>query len=391
MKNKKSDVRYCGVDAAKIAYAEPIINWESVYHFKRFVNDRYSIHKKKDVEKLPQPWTKNPVLKEFKFTNVRREHDRQSKYLIENISTNPNLTLEDKIVNSFMFRAWNNWDTLKDFGFPYPAKKIYSPKLKHSILPKFEQLNAAEPNRLWYSNAYRHGGTICAWKFANADREKRPFEFGNDLDLGDDKYDDWEPNMPLRPFHVGVWLGPERLNIVAKLAKAKNQAEAFKVINSVRGLGEFVAYQIFVDLTYIKEFPFSENEFVIAGPGCKIGLDHIFIDRGGMSYEECIFWLRDEINDEDSLFNSDKLRKYCESHNLPNKEYVPEQLFSDLPLYDRKMNVMSIENCMCELSKYIKAVKGTGRPRNKYKPYVERTAVDDDRADILKKIEEAGR
>ena len=28
---------------------------------------------------------------------------------------------------------------------------------------------------------------------------------------------------------------------------------------------------------------------------------------------------------------------------------------------------MVIENCMCELSKYVKAVNGTGRPRNKYK------------------------
>ena len=61
---------------------------------------------------------------------------------------------------------------------------------------------------------------------------------------------------------------------------------------------------------------------------------------------------------------------YCNDElseiNNGKPEYNPEKLFSDLPEYDREMNVMSIENCMCELSKYIKAVNGTGRPRNKY-------------------------
>jgi hypothetical protein len=29
---------------------------------------------------------------------------------------------------------------------------------------------------------------------------------------------------------------------------------------------------------------------------------------------------------------------------------------------------MSLENCFCELSKYIRAITGTGRPRKKYVP-----------------------
>lgn len=372
MKNKDKDKLYCGVDKNKIDSAEPELNWRSVHYFKEFVLDRYRVHKRKDVKQLPAPWTKNPVIAEFKFTNVRREHDRQTKYLLENITHNDSLTLEDKIVNSFLFRSWNNWSTLRDFGFPYSAKKIYNPKLKNKVRPIYEKLNAENPNRIWFSNAYRHGGTICAWKFENADREKRPFEFGNDLKLGDDKYNDWEPEMPLRPFHVGVWLGPERLDIVNKLLKAKNQKEAFKVINSVRGLGEFVAYQIFVDLTYIPEFPFSENEFVVAGPGCKSGLDYIFKDKSGMSYEECVFWLRDMINYMSySLFRCDELSEWEVENGLKSREYNPDELFNDLPKYDRHMNVMSIENCMCELSKYMRSVDGTGRPKNKYKPYKE--------------------
>ena len=44
----------------------------------------------------------------------------------------------------------------------------------------------------------------------------------------------------------------------------------------------------------------------------------------------------------------------------------PQILFQDLPEEDRFMNVMSIENCLCEFSKYHKVLTGTGRPRQTY-------------------------
>ncbi len=347
MKTKKADIPYCGVDEKKILEATPVLDWDSVYHFKTFVIGRYRIHKKKDVERLPAPWTNNPVLREFKFTNVRREHDRQTRYLLENITHNPDLMLEDKIVNSFMFRAWNNWDTLRDFGFPYSAEELYDQNLKEIIRPVFQSLQKVHQDRLWYNNAYNQGGTKQAWKRVNSES---PIE----------------KDMPLRPFHIGVWLKEQK--IVDQLLKAKDQLEAFNIIKTVRGFADFLAYQVFVDLTYIEEFPFSENEFTVAGPGCKKGLDYIFIDKDGMTYEECIFWLRDNIDGGSCIFDDGELDFYESDKLYPHKSYLPGKLFNDLPKYDRCMNVMSLENCMCELSKYIRTVRGEGRPRNRYKP-----------------------
>ena len=88
MRTKERDVLYCGVREDVIKNAMPSLNWENVYHFKNFVIERYRVHKKKDVKRLQAPWTDNPVIREFKFTNVRREHDRQTRYLIENIVMN---------------------------------------------------------------------------------------------------------------------------------------------------------------------------------------------------------------------------------------------------------------------------------------------------------------
>jgi hypothetical protein len=127
----------------------------------------------------------------------------------------------------------------------------------------------------------------------------------------------------------------------------KVEDNAVETINWIKknipGAGDFIAYQIFVDLTYINEFPISENEFTICGPGCKRGIDYLFDDKDGMSYTECIFWLRDH---QEEIFKEID----------PNFSF--KKLFNNLPEEDRFWSVMSIENCMCELQKYINVITG---------------------------------
>lgn len=80
-----------------------------------------------------------------------------------------------------------------------------------------------------------------------------------------------------------------------------------------------------------------------------------------MTPEECLFWLRDNMNE---MFNG---LSYGDC--LPEGyEWNPEQLFKDRAVYDRYINVMSLENCFCELSKYMRTYNKTGRPKVKYKP-----------------------
>ena len=339
MRIKSRDKLYCGINRRSIRVANPKYNLENMQRFYDFVTERYKIHLRKDVLHKEAPWTNDGVLQQYKFCNVRREHDRQSQYIIKNISTNPCLSLEDKIVNSFYFRAWNNWDTMKDLGGPWAAKDLYSSQMKQQIRPIYQELATEDPDRKWWSSANNQGGTKQAWRYPNPN-EKINKEY----------------DIPLRVFHIGPWL--KEHNTVEKLLNANDQKVAFEAIKEIQGFADFLAYQVFVDLTYIKEFPFSENEFVIAGPGCKKGLDYLFDDYDGMSPEEALFWLRDNV---DHIFS--KIM-------APNGQYWdPRELFIDLPEYDRCLNIMSLENCMCELAKYIRTIEGTGRPRVKYKQH----------------------
>lgn len=160
---------------------------------------------------------------------------------------------------------------------------------------------------------------------------------------------EWEKNLfdesciPMRPFWLIDWTIKNK--IIDEILEAKDQKEVFNILQKIPAIAGFLAYQIFVDFTYIPEYPFSENEFTVSGPGCSRGLDILFSDKDGLTDEELIFWIRDN---QSSLFSIDR------------------ELFSDLPDYDKTLTVMDIENCLCEHSKHTKLVMGTGRPKIKY-------------------------
>lgn len=325
MKNRPMDVPYCGVNEKKIKKANPVLNEENFRHLYNFVVRRYMIHKRKDVQGLPAPWTKDPILQEFKFTNVRREHDRETKWVIKNIVNNKEMSYDQKLMNLALYRMFNKSITLEAARLPatFPLDEEFH---REKLQAKLED----DPKYTFFTNAF----LTCGIKVA----------LGNQKDTNDEF-------MPMRIIKFANKLWNE--GFVEKVKAAKNQKEVYNVIKSWNGLGEFLAYQIYVDMTYIPEFPFSENEFTISGPGCTKGLKEVFDNFDGLNMEEAIFWLRDNW---DSLMEE---RGY---------KWNPDKLFSDLEPHDRCMNVMSLENCHCEISKYIRATNGTGRPKNKYKP-----------------------
>lgn len=48
--------------------------------FVTFITERWSIHQKR-LKGLPPPWTEDPILHTFRFTNVRREDDRVTRWI----------------------------------------------------------------------------------------------------------------------------------------------------------------------------------------------------------------------------------------------------------------------------------------------------------------------
>lgn len=351
MKTKYRDVLYDGVDSQRIRKAQPVLDERILQLLKEFIRDRYDIHLKKDVQNLPAPWTENQILQQVKFTNVRREHDRQSQNYIKMIATR-DINWFEKFWNTVMFRMFNIssiWEHL------WPARVVIETlpsqlNSYYTLLKNLEYLG-----KPLFTNAFNTGGLKQSLALPEYDhdtcRAQRRGEMiikgedGSDINYkldrekllsGELKSPDFEPYMPMRVIRYVAKASSQLLPTLHEdILKCNSQTEAYEMLLKIRGFSRFLAYQVFVDLTYCPEFQFSENEFTVSGPGCDAGINLLFVDKGGMTPAECLFWLRDNT---DEVFG---------------KRFFHD-LFTDLPEHDRCINVMSLENLHCELSKYVR-------------------------------------
>lgn len=333
MKTKFNDVPYCGVRESKIWDACPTFIHGRFPMLVKYIKRRYNIHLRKDVYGKEKPWTKDLILRNFRFTNVRREHDKETIWLIKHIAENDELCYEDKLLNCILFRLFNKHETSELIEAPiaFLESDDWNPEAYRSV---FENKKLEDSNYVFFTGAF--------------------YTTGMKMNLKRYMPEYVEDTMEMRIMYFIKYLIDN--DFIDDLRGSEIQEDVFLLLSSMSGIGDFLAYQIFVDFTYIEEFPFSENEFVVAGTGCIKGLNELFSDRNGMTYEECLFWLRDNWKALNEKFIPD-----------PKDRFIPERDMKDLPEYDRVMNVMSLENCFCEFSKYVRASLGTGRPRKKYK------------------------
>lgn len=318
MKDKLKDIKYCGVREDVIKEAKPSLNEWNVAILDEFITDRYNVHIKKDIECAPKPWTTNPVFLDVKFTNVRREHDRNTKWLIDKVCLHPRMSLDMKVLNCILFRMYNKWETCSAIGMPSTTNwyKHLPDGVESKTINLLDDLERKNPDYTFFTSAFNTGGLKSAInRFL-----KREYSLEEDIPINH------------RPIKMLTHMYNNGLQ--NDIIHAKSPDDVCQLLMTYQGIGEFLSYQMFVDFTYIPEYRFSENHFTIAGPGCKLGLDHIFDDKDGMSYEECLFWMRDNWSSFSSV--------------------DPKELMTDLPMEDRVMNVMSLENLHCELGKYIK-------------------------------------
>lgn len=108
------------------------INFDNLELFWKFIAERHEIYKKKNLLKLPSPWTQDDILQEFKFTNVFRDLDPGTKFVIDKIIPNCN-DLPELIFNIIIYRLYNKISTfefiwiqnISDFN-----RKIFEEKLR---------------------------------------------------------------------------------------------------------------------------------------------------------------------------------------------------------------------------------------------------------------------
>jgi hypothetical protein len=130
---------------------------------------------------------------------------------------------------------------------------------------------------------------------------------------------------------------------------ADTMKEAWSALKRIRGVGDFLAYELVTDLNYCV-LPFSENDFVNIGPGAKDGLLEVF----GEVREYDLHWLVknfDECLDEYGL-----VYHYWEEKPA--------------------LTLRDFEHSACEFSKYIRCM-GNGGYVRKFEHNFEQDRLDE--------------
>jgi hypothetical protein len=76
-----------------------------------------------------------------------------------------------------------------------------------------------------------------------------------------------------------------------RLAAAASLREIYEILHGYPLMGDFMSYQIAIDLNYSDVIDFSENDFTQPGPGALRGIRKVFEDLGDYSPADVISWM----------------------------------------------------------------------------------------------------
>lgn len=293
-------------------------NAAAVKRFVYFVSERFAIWDRR-LCGAPKPWTQDPILQQYRFCNVYREHDKVTQWIAEHIRA----PFEDHPHLWFMLCIARqiNWpDTLSeliaDKRGAWPYKTWNAERARQIMLAR-----RARGDKL-YTGAY----------MLNA-------QFGkDDYDKARDKAF-FTTHLTLQPH----W--EQRTRRARELSGTLH--DAAQALQTVRGWGSFMSAQVVADLKFTRYLANAPDweDWALLGPGSERGLGRIF----GM---------------------------------LPEKRHVkklpPEQAIAVLqdlraavwPVLERRLPrrlcLQNLQNCLCEFDKYERVRLGEGRPRALY-------------------------
>jgi hypothetical protein len=265
----------------------------------RFAAERQKVFFNR-LENITPPWTQDSIIAKYKFTNTYRALDRVSQFLISDI-VNPGikfgLPADEKIFRTLLFKLFNKiqtWQLLE--------RELGGISWKNYSYRKYNDILSAAMNR---------GDTIYSAAYIMASGSS---SFG------------------CKRKHQNHLLLLEHMmanDIERQISACSKMSDLYDVLLSYPLIGKFLAYQFATDINYGDTTDFSENEFVVAGPGARDGIRKCFKDRGSYSDEDVIHYMMENQKSEFSRLGID---------------------FKNL--FGRDLQLIDCQNLFCEVGKY---------------------------------------
>lgn len=262
----------------------------------RFAAERQAVYCRRLVDPHG-PWTQDPILGSYRFTNAYRAADRVSQYLIREVQyrTDRSQAGNEVFFRTLLFKIFNRidtWETLED--------RLGSLSWQSADFNKISSVlnEEMEAGRRIYSAAYIMPSPALG--------HHRKHE--NHLALIQMMMEDGMPST---------------------VERSRSLQEVYDRILDYPSFGPFLAFQYAVDLNYSSMIDFDEGDHVVAGPGALDGISKCFQHTGNLSPEDIIFEM---VKRQDEEF---------------------ARLGLDFPgLFGRRLQPIDCQNLFCEISKY---------------------------------------
>lgn len=301
-----------------MASREIVPNDATFKYYFYFIQERMNMFWRKfDNSKII---TEDPILQEYKFTNVYRACDRVSQYLIRNVISKDlnKYSAEDMLLRILVFKVFNRISTWEYLEEVHPVSKE-----SFDVNELSQLLSERQKSVPIFSNAYMMAGSHSKYEYIDTKHR--------------------------------VWLKMIEDEFVSghgfrKILNSSSMSDVYNQLRTYPLIGDFLAYQYTIDFNYSPYLNFDENSFVKAGIGAVRGIKKCFVSYG-KSYEDAIRYTYDHFEELQQRYGYTDFR----------------------PLPGREPKLIDLQNCFCETDKYLRAAMpdlrvGNVRIKQRYKP-----------------------
>lgn len=288
--------------------------------FWKFAVERQNIFFRRLSHSFGPEWTSDPILSEHRFTNVYRASDRVSQYLIRNVIEAEDNSPTEMFFRIILFKIFNKIETWE----------LLSKRLGALTWANYDfcEYDAALTDIRSQGNAIYSGAYIMA-SGQSAFGFKRKHQ--NHLKLIEKMMFDRLPD---------------------RIRQTKDFKGVYDLLLGQPSIGNFLAYQYAIDLNYSDVLNFSENDFVMPGPGAIRGINKCFANS-------------------DALASTQIIRLVMENQE---REFEKRGLYFKT-LWGRPLHLIDVQNLFCEVDKYARVAHsdivskdGRKRIKQKFKP-----------------------
>lgn len=222
-------------------YLDQIRQLVPTTRFLYWIKERESIRLKKEAGQ-PKPWTEDPILRSYRFCNVRREDDKVTKWIAENWR-DPH-ELDPDLWFAMVVARKINWpETLDEVGYPVPwSQDRFLRKMKQRKNRR-QQLE---------SGAYMiTAGTGTEW-------------------VGKPKYEFLATQV-----FTPLWLIRKQMRPTTRDTLQSFHA---RLVNNGNTIASFIAGQVVADIKYVDPLRSASDwhTWAAIGPGSSRGLSRLY-------------------------------------------------------------------------------------------------------------------